>query len=294
MLIGKTGRAALAALALVALAGCATQRLERAGQVADAGVAFADAVPAVIDESFVLSVAANSAVLATAHPGLTPERRQADLIAHDQALREQLPILHDLKNHARLLRSYFIALGAIARSDAPAGISAATGKIVGELSNAGVNLSAKQVGGVAISDVIQPAIDFAVATYQDAVLNNELKERGHAIERELELQRAALALLGEQMQADGEARIEHELRKPVFTEYVSAAPLPSDWTARRVKAFQQTVDLEALNNAAAAAEKLHTSWIAFAENRLDEADLLQLLKDVEELVIQADQMQSHG
>src|SRR5512145_2525802 len=97
MLIEKTGRAALAALALVALAGCATQRLERAGQVADAGVAFADAVPAVIDESFVLSVAANSAVLATAHPGLTPERRKADLIAHDQALKEQLPILHDLK-----------------------------------------------------------------------------------------------------------------------------------------------------------------------------------------------------
>jgi hypothetical protein len=275
----------------LALAGCATQRIEKAGRVADAGIAFADAVPAVMDESFVLSVAANSSVLASAHSGLTPERRQADLMAHDKALREQLPILRDLKNHARLLRSYFIALGAIARSDAPAGISAATGKIVSELSNAGVSLSAKKVGGVAISDVIQPAIDFAVAAYQNAILRNELEERGHVIERELELQRAALALLGDQMQADGEARIEHELWNPVFTEYVGAAPLPSDWTARRVAAYQQTVDLESLHKAVAAAEKLHASWIAFAEDRLDEADLLQLLKDVEELVILADQMQ---
>src|SRR5262245_38693242 len=160
MLIGKTGRTALAALALAALAGCATQRLERAGQVSDAGVAFANAVPAVVDESFVLSVAANSSVLATAHPGLTPKQREDDLMRHDKALKEQLPILSDLKSHARLLRSYFIALGAIARSEAPAGISAATGKIVRELSNAGVDLSAKKVGGVPIADVIQPAIDF--------------------------------------------------------------------------------------------------------------------------------------
>jgi hypothetical protein len=291
MLIGKTGRTA-AVLALFALAACATQRIEKAGQVANAGVAFADAVPAVLDESFVLSVAANSSVLAADQPRLTPAQRETDLTTHDQALKAQLPILHDLKTHARLLRSYFIALGAIVSSDATTGISAATGKIVSELSKAGVDLSKKQVGGFPISDAIQPAIDFAVATYQNAVLSNELRERGHTIERELELQRAALSLIGEQMRADADARIEHELRKPVFTDYVNATPLPSDWTERRIAAFRQTADLDSLNKAVAAAENLHNSWIAFAQDRLDEASLLQLLKDIDELVAMADQMQS--
>lgn len=294
MLIGHLRRTALAGLALIVMAGCSTQRIENAGGVADAGVAFADSVPAVVDESFALAVTANSLVLADARPELTEEERSTSLQQQDELLVERLAILRDLKRHSRLLRSYFVALGALVQSDATTGISTATGNIVNRLSAVGVDLSQKKLGGVALSEVIQPAVEFGVAAYQNVALGRELRERGHAIERELELERAALDLLGEQMMADKEAQIEHDVRAPLFMEYVTGSSLPGGWNERRIAAFRQTIELQSLNAAATAADNLHQSWIAFAENRLDEASLLRLLKDVEEFVAMAEKLKANS
>lgn len=292
MSTGNLRRSALAALALFVVAGCSGQRTESAGRLADAGVAFADSVPTVVDESFALAVTTDSLVLADSRPDLTEEQRSERLQQHDEALTERLDILRDLKQHARLLRSYFIALGALVQSDATTGVSDATKNLVDRLSGVGLDLSKKKIAGVAISDVIQPAVEFGVAAYQNIALRQELEKRGHIIERELELQRAALAAIGDQMIADKDAQIEHDVRAPLFTEYVTGAALPGGWSDRRIAAFRQTIDLKSLTAAANAADNLHQSWIAFAENRLDEASLLRLLKDVDEMLTLAEKLKS--
>src|SRR5215468_7028741 len=144
MRIQNLRRSMLAVLTVLATAGCAVgDRTENAGKLADAGVAFADSVPAVIDESFALAVTADSLVLADARPDLTEEERSAKLQQQD----------------ARLLRSYFIALGALVKSDATTGISDATKNVVDRLSGVGLDLKKKQIAGVAIADVIQPAVE---------------------------------------------------------------------------------------------------------------------------------------
>jgi hypothetical protein len=294
MITGNLRRTALAAFALFVVAGCSSQRIENAGRVADAGVAFADSVPTVVDESFTLAVTADSLALADSRPELTEDERSTRLQKQDELLIERLAILRDLKRHARLLRSYFTALGALVQSDATTGISSATGPLVNRLSEVGLDLSKKKLGGVTISEVIQPAVEFGVATYQNIALGRELKERGHVIERELELERAVLSVIGEQMMADKDAQIEHDVRAPLFTEYVAGASLPGNWNERRNGAFRQTIDLQSLNAAVTAADNLHQSWIAFAESRLDEASLLRLLKDVEEFVTLADKLKSNS
>ncbi len=293
MTIGNLRASALAALILVAAAGCASsQRIENAGRVADAGVAFADSVPAVIDESFALSVTANSLGLADSRPELTEDERSQRLQTNDALLIQRLEILRGLKRHAQLLRSYFVALGALVQSDATTGISNATQNIVKRLSDVGLDLSKKELAGVPIADFIQPAVEFGVATYQNVALTRELKERGHIIERELELQRAALGIIGDQMMSDKDAQLEHDVRAPLFMEYVAGTSLPGNWNDRRIAAFRQTIDLQSLNAAAAAADNLHQSWIAFAENRLDEGSLLRLLRDVEEFAALADKLKA--
>ena len=288
-------RLILPVLAVLATAGCAVgDRTENAGKLADAGVAFADSVPAVIDESFALAVTADSLVLADARSELTEEERSQKLQQQDALLVQRLDVLRDLKQHARLLRSYFIALGALVKSDATSGISDATKNVVDRLSGVGLDLKKKQIAGVAIADVIQPAVEFGVGVYQNVALHHELEQRGHAIERELELERAALAAIGDQMVADKDAQIEHDVRAQLFTEYVSGASLASGWNDRRIAAFRQTIELKSLDAAAAAAENLHQSWIAFVENRLDEAAVLQLLKDVDEMLSLADKLKASG
>jgi len=294
MAIGQFRTSALAALVLLAVAGCASsQRIENAGRLADAGIAFADSVPPLLDESFALAVGANSLVLADTRPELTEEQRSANLQTHDGLLIQRLDILRDLKRHALLLRSYFIALGALVQSDAATGISSAAETVVKRLSAVGLDLSQKNIGGVEIAEVIQPAVEFGVAAYQNVALRRELEERGHVIERELELERAALALIADQMMSDRDAQIEHDVRAPLFMEYVAGASLPGNWNERRIAAFRQTIDLQTLNAAVDAADNLHRSWIAFAENRLDEGSLLRLLKDVEAFVALADQLKSN-
>lgn len=295
MMVGNLCRSALAGLVLLALAGCASgQRVENAGRLADAGVAFADSVPPVIDESFATAVTTNSIVLADIRPDLNEEERSERLQVYDRQLTERLAALRDMKRHARLLRSYFMALGALAQSDAATGITGATENIAKRLSEVGVDLAKKKIGGVAISDAIQPAVAFGVGAYQNVALRRELERRGRTIERELELQRAALAVIGEQMMADREAQIEHEVRAPLFLEYVTGGSLPGNWNERRIAAFRQTIELQSLAAATNAADNLHQSWIAFAENRLDEASLLRLLRDIEEVVALADRLKSGG
>lgn len=137
-----------------------------------------------------------------------------------------------------------------------------------------------------------PWVKLGVAAYQNAVLRRELEERGEAVERELELQRAALTAISEQMLADKDLQIQVEDRNPLFADYLGEGTLPSNWSERRITAFRRTAEFESLNAAAKAAGNLHESWIAFVENRLDASSLLLLIRDIEELVQLAEKIRA--
>jgi hypothetical protein len=294
MIHGKLRRSAPVAFALLLTAGCAEQRIDNAGRLADAGVAFADSVPAVIDESFVLAVTADSLTIAKARENLAQADRLETLKTSDDALTARLAILLDLKHHAQLLRSYFIALGALAKSDAATGITGSTQNIVAKLSDLGLKIGDETIGPAKISDLIEPAVKFAVAAYQNIALRRELEERGPAIERELALQQAVLAALTDQMMADKALQIRVENRNPLVLQYAGAGALPSDWNARRIAAFRQTINLQSLDVAGKAADNLHQSWIAFAEDRLDEASFQRLLKDIDDLLAEAEKLRANS
>jgi len=106
MITGKLRRSALAAFALLLTAGCAGQRIENAGRLADAGVAFADSVPAVIDESFVLAVTADSLTIAKARENLPQADRLETLKTMDSMaeVERALPAAMGPEEFGRLMK----------------------------------------------------------------------------------------------------------------------------------------------------------------------------------------------
>jgi hypothetical protein len=278
---------------VVGVAGCGTtQTVQEADSLAAAGIAFADAVPAVLDESFVLSVTAASLVLAQGRADVPAAVRSQQLQSQDALLTERLSILRDLKRHALLLRSYFVALRGISQTDAASGISAETENLVARLADLRPEIAAAQIGGTPVNDLIQPAVDLAVGAYQNAILTRELEARGEAIEREIEVQRAVLAAIRDQMIADRELQIQVEERNPLFFQYVDEGPLPDDWADRRIAALRRVVEVQSYDAAEQAATSLHQSWIAFVENRLDPATLALLLRDVDDMLTLVETLQA--
>ncbi len=278
-------RVRFALLALIALPACsATSKVDKADSLASAGINFAESLPAFIDESFALAVAANSLTLKLARDPLTEGERIDRLQANDVVLTERLAILRDLKRHAQLLRSYFIAVRAITQTDAASGLTDQTGNIVTRLGELSPAIRDASIGGTAIDDLVEPAVELAVASYQNAVLKRELEARAETIERELALQQALLSALREQMIANRDLQVQIEERNPLFEEFVTSNDLPDDWSDRRLAAFERTISFESYDVAAKAASDLHQNWIAFAEDRLDESALLLLVQDIEMLV----------
>jgi len=283
-------------IGIAVLTGCAgTQTINKADQFALNGVAFADSIAPLVDESFVLAVTADSLVLTQARENIPdPEVRGTQLKQSDEQLETRLKILRDLKRHANLLRSYFLAIKAITQTDAASGITDATKGLVEQMSELEPKIAETTIGDTPVSDFIEPGVKLAVAGYQNAVLRQELSARADSIDREIGLQEAALTALYEQMRADKELEILVEVKNPIFRAYTGEGKLPSNWSKQRVDAFKLIIEIDSFENAVKAAKALRQSWQAFAEDRLDSASLLDLTRLVQEMValagkIKADQ-----
>lgn len=276
--------------------GCAgTQTINKADQFALNGIAFTDSVAPFVDESFVLAVTADSLVLTQARESiLEPGLRGAQLKQSDIHLEKRLKILRDLKRHANLLRFYFISIKAITQTDAATGITDTAKGLVNQMTELDPKIAKAAIGDIPVSDFIEPAVNLAVAGYQNKVLRQELSVRADIIDREIGLQEAALTALYEQMRADKELQISYEVKNPIFRAYTATKKLPGNWTQQRVDAFKLIIEIDSYEKAVKAVQALRQSWQAFAENRLDSATLSDLTRLIQEMValagkIRADQ-----
>ena len=283
----------LIGIGIVSLSGCATtQTINQANQFAENGVAFTDSIAPLVDKSFILAVTADSLVLAENRETFDKTERRNSLKNSNKHLEERLKILRDLKEHANLLRSYFLAIKAITQTDAASGITDATKGLVERMSKLEPKISEATIGDTPVSDFIEPGVKLAVASYQNAVLRRELSMRADTIDREIGLQEAALSALYEQMRADRELEIIVEVKNPIERAYTSDGKLPSNWSSQRIEAFKLSIDIDSYEKAVKAAKALRQSWQALAEKRLDSATLLDLAQLVQEMVSLAEKIRS--
>ena len=277
---------ALAIILVLPVAGsaCATARLNHFKAFADAGAAYSQAVTLVLEEAGASAIAADSMVLARVRPNLSEEQRGQTILENTQLLRERLALLGDLARHAKLLEWYFDALGALAQSDSPSGIGAAAAGVVDSLGKVSGRIAGAKIGETAVSDFVGRAAEIVVARFQLAALERELGENAGTIERELDIQRAALAAVTEQMQTDLQALLLQRETTEVVRPFVADSALPADWARRRREVLQAGMAVTRVTAAADAAEKLRISFISLVEGRLVAADLPALTGDISDVV----------
>ena len=265
----------------VVVAGCTVATdTGRLMAVANAGIAYADKVPPLLDRAFELAAAVDSGALVAARSGLSAGQRRDRLQAFDAVMTERLKEYVAAKDHNDLLRSYFLALRALLKPDGPKGIGAPAKRLATELGKLSPRLRKARMGDVSVSGLIEPAAAIAVASFRSAALRSELQARGAAIERELAVQEALVTALARQTRADREVLSARFRNEEVLEPYVSAARLPGTWPARRLRSLAGTGDVDAVQAAEQAIRSLRQAYVAALEGRLDSTRAAELATTV--------------
>ena len=252
--------------------------------VANAGIAYADKVPPLLERAYELAAAVDSAALVVARSGLSAEQRRDRLREFDVAMTERLKEYVAAERHNELLRSYFLALRIVLKPDGPKEIGVAAKRLTTELGKLSPRLKKARMGDVSVSGLIEPAARIAVASFRSAALRRELAARGPTIERELAVQEALVTALARQVRADREVLSTRFRSAEVVEPYVSAARLPRTWPARRLRSLRGGGDVEAARAAEQAIRSLRQAYVAALEGRLDSAQAAELATTVEGFV----------
>ena len=273
------------ALGLVASA-CATARVGQFDAFARAGIQFTDAVTPVVDEAFDTAVATDTLLLLRAREDLTDSMERLERLQNsDKVLRGRLQILNDVKRHAALLKSYFAAIRALAQTEEASSITTATQDLVSNLGELNGRITA---GTPRVNDFLGQGVSVAISSFQSAALNRELQANADTIERELDLQRAVLTAIGDQMRADLESQFTAQYSQRVELPYSRDAVLSPDWGRRRMEAFRRQELLTSLDAAADAARSLRVAYLALVEDRLDATGIQSLFDDIRRIITLAE------
>lgn len=273
-------RCCLLVPAVLALTACTTARVSQFKQFAEAGVAYVEAVDALTREAAGASVNADSAVLARTRSAVPQDDRARTVLEHNDLLRRRVEILADLRRHAGLLAAYFVALGSMTDPDAPAEVGEAATQFVESLGAVGGRLRTARVGDMAVDDFTGSVVEISVAHFQRAQLERELRARAPVIERELDLQRAAMQAVVAAMETDLGVVLQHEEQVDVVEPFRGNAKLPKTWSKRRREILTASTAAASAGAATAAAEKLGEAFVALAENRFGAAEYLAVMGEI--------------
>jgi len=262
---------------------CGAARTNQFKQFSQAGTTYTTAVIDLIDASGSTTIDADSLELVEDREHLTTEQRKR-IVDHNKELRTRLAILGDMKRHAHLLNSYFEVLGALADSNAPSQIGSAADGVVQALGKIHPSIQNAKIGEAPVANFVGDVTQIVVAHFKAAALEAELKKRAKTIERELDLQQAALSALAQQMRVDLQAQINRQESKDIVLPFVADGPLPGAWSSERRDLLQSQLSLASVDGAADAARKLKIAFVALAEGRFQLVDVPALLSDINEIV----------
>jgi hypothetical protein len=287
-------RASAAVLLLVSLAACAAPSPAEFQPVASSGVTFAESVPPLLNTALNEAIAANSATLIMEHAAATEDARKTALLEANEAYRERAKIFADASNHAALLKSYFVALEALASTSGDSTIGSEAEGLVNAMGALSPSIGSFEIGGQSVASIAGSVAPLIVADLRGEALERELRENGEAVVRAIELQRAFLQAVGSDLSAQLQAQLQEQEFAGVIEPYLSDAPLPSDWQQLRATALQQTPSTAAFAAAASAAESLKISFIAAAEGAAPGGEFAQLEQDVASLAALVQAITGHS
>ena len=270
-------------VAIALLTSCATQRINQFSTFADAGKDYSDAVIVLTDQASRAAIDADSAVLLQARKKSKEDRIQ-QIGDHTKSLEDLIKAMRVLREHTLLLKRYFHALGKLAGSDAPSRIGDQATNLVAALQTINPKLKGAKFGNAPVEDFIGQAVPIVVAQFQQKALEDELKKNGKTIERELDLQKAALTALTQGMVEDLKIILKLKRFAAVEKPFVFAPKLPKNWMETRQRVLSGYIALSSAKDAAVASKKLHSTFVALVKNEIEPGDFDNLFADINAII----------
>ena len=292
-MIESAPKASIALLSILALATCATPPPPAEVQsVAQSGIKFAGSVPPVLNGALDAAIASNSDTLIMAHAGASAEARKTALLEADDAYRERAKIFADVGDQAQLLKSYFVALAALEDTGGDAAIGSEAASLVTQMGELDPNIANYEIGGRSVASVAGSVTPLIVGAFRSAAVERELRAHGDDVVRTIELQRAFLQAVADDLQSELWAEQQEQEFKNVIEPYVSSAPLPPDWKTLRANALtgDRNQAVAAVDAAASTAANLKIAFIAMAGGSRSGGLFAQLEDDVTRLVALVEQI----
>jgi hypothetical protein len=292
-MIESPPRASIVLLPILTLAACATPSPAEVQSVAQSGIKFAGSVPAVLNSALDAAIASNSDTLIMAHASTSTDARKTALLEADKAYRERATIFADVGNQAQLLKEYFVALAALEDTGGDAAIGSEAASLVTRMGELGKNIASYEIGGRSVASGAGSATSLIVGAFRSAAVERELRAHGDDVVRTIELQRAFLQAVADDLQSELAAEQQEQEFRNVIEPYVSSGPLPADWKTLRANALtggSQNQAVAAVDAAASTAANLKISFIAMAGGSRSGGLFAQLENDVTRLVALVDQI----
>jgi hypothetical protein len=269
----------LAACLVFLCCGCSSVRLSQFQEFAKSGKIYTEAVSTLLDQAAASAIETDSRILVQTRDKLTVAERTETVIAHDKLLKERIQLLNDIRRHCRLMDQYFLALEQLAAEDGDSGIGDACAALTESMGQISSRIRNAKVGSMPVSDFTRQASRIVVKRYQRKVLDAELSARTSVIERELDLQQAALKAIGQQMRFEFEMALNQKELETVVRPYRQEEALSSQWVQQRSSYLLMNQSLRDLDAATEAAQQLHQAFIALVENRYTRSDFERVLQE---------------
>ncbi len=289
--------ACIAPLALLCPQGCTSARLNQFKNFAAAGIAYVDAADAVLNEAGDLVVDEDSDNLIMTRDHLSEAQRTSTIQKFNDQDQRYLKILYDIRRHNRLLRDYFVALAELAGREARSQIGKSTKSLYDSLSKLHQAIGKAQIkDGKAIGTLMEPAVTLAVAQFQQAALEEELRERAQLIERELALQHAAMKAVARVMKSRLESTLTADESTKIVLPYAGKGTppvdkLPRTWKADRRRILKARVSSDSVDAVEKVARRLQSNFVKLVNNEFDLDDLHLMIQDMNDVIALMEMLQ---
>jgi len=283
-------------LVAVLVTGCSTTSVDRAQKLSEAGVAYAQATNAVVDQAIDASIDASSERQLRSKPRQEVKdsgeqaKRTAQLTELDAELRGNVVNYTRLKQSVAALEAYFAALGALAGASPGDATEKAVGTLADRVNGLSNALDRGKGGGPLLSDAQKTAIaglSKAVAKeVHGAAVAKALERDAPVIGRALVLQQMTLQAAANDIRAQLKQSSELFYADRVVGPY-KRGTMDRSWVDDHrvaVKTMAVSSDPEAIAKANAAAEQVEVVWRRILSGEYSPEELSAILKDTQELL----------
>jgi hypothetical protein len=276
---------------IVALTSCATARLNRFNNLAQAGISYTTASQTVIQDAGNAAVNTDSALLVKYRPDLTQAQRRERVVASNTLLKQRLQVLQLISAHGKLLQAYFEALATLSDPKAPNSVGTAAQGVYDSLAKMSPTLKNAKMGSTSVSSFIPTVVAPVVATFKVHALNEELKARSSAIANELALQQAAFSAIEAELNTDVQEQ-QNFRETDSINQFASTTALPAEWASQRLILLSTPPAVASTDAASQAAAHLRSAFTAVVENRFDSAGFESLMSDISNILTITQNIQS--